>query len=115
MNSYTSGDPLSVRLGSAIFPGNDAGRTFRVKRIQDGEFLSNERGSYVWEGTLHDWRRIGVIAGTKDKARFFVLEPSDSEDELIFEDFYVRGKFRISSHVNNTHQARDAWRAFTPE
>jgi hypothetical protein len=113
MNPYAVGEPLHVRLGSAIFPGNDAGKSFRIKRVE-GDLLQQEQAN-VWEGTLLNWRRVGVIAGTKDKARFFVLEPSDVDDELLFEDFFVKGKFRIVETVNNTQRARDAYRLFRAE
>lgn len=114
MNSNTLGAPLAVRLGSAIFPGNDAGKSFRIKRGPDGDLLQNQQAN-VWEGTLLNWRRIGVIASTKDKARFFVIEPADAPEEILFEDFYVKGNFRIVQKINHTQDARDAWRAFTPE
>ena len=56
-----------------------------------------------------------VIASTKDKARFFVIEPADTSEEILFEDFYVHGKFKIVERVNHTQDARDAWRAFKAE
>jgi hypothetical protein len=114
MNPYILGEPLSVRLGSAIFPGNDAGKAFRIKRAEDGDVLEKQRAN-VWQGTLLHWRRIGVIASTKDKARFFIIEPADTPEEILFEDFYVRGKFKVVEKVNHTQDARDAWRAFKPE
>jgi hypothetical protein len=113
MNSNAIGGPLRVRLGSAIFPGEDAGMSFRIKRAE-GDLLQQEQAN-VWEGTLVNWRRVGVIAGTKDRARFFVLEPADAEDELTFESFFVRGKFRVVEKVNNTQRARDAYRPFKAE
>ena len=113
MNPYTLGEPLSVRLGSAIFPGDDVGKSFRIKRIEDGDLLQRERAN-LWEGTLLNWRRIGVMASTKDKARFFVIEPADTLEEIRFEEFYVQGKFKIVQKVNHTQDARDAWRTFKP-
>lgn len=113
MDLYSVGEPLRVRLGSAIFPGEDAGMSFRIKR-PEGDLLQQEQAN-IWEGSLLNWRRIGVIAGTKDKARFFVLEPGEGDDELVFQHFFVRGKFRIVEKVNNTQRARDAYRAFKAE
>jgi hypothetical protein len=107
------GGPLKVRLGSAIYPGNDPGKQFRVKR-REGDVLVNDRAN-TWEGTLTHWRRIGVLAGTKDQARFFVLEPGQNDDELRFADFFVRGKFRIVEKINNAQQARRAYSVFTAE
>ncbi len=70
MNLYTLGEPLSVRLGSAIFPGDDAGKSFRIKRVEEGDLLEKERAN-LWEGTLLNWRRIGVIAGHQGQGAFF--------------------------------------------
>jgi hypothetical protein len=69
----------------------------------------NDRAN-IWEGTLTNWRRIGVLAGSKDQARFFILEPGEIDD-----DFFVRGKFRIVEKINNAQQARQAYSAFTAE
>ena len=41
--------------------------------------------------------------------------PAYMEDEILFEDFFVRGKFRIVEKVNNTQRARDAYRTFKAE
>ncbi|AUX35789.1 MULTISPECIES: hypothetical protein [Sorangium] len=109
-DTYTIGEPLNVRVGSAIYPGNDAGPAFLVKRAE-GDLLQQEQ-AITWEGPICNWRRVGVIANTKDKARFFILEPADEYDELLFEGFYVKGKFRIAHREDNTHLARDAYRAF---
>lgn len=114
MEQFVLGEPLQVRLGSAIFPGDDAGKSFRVKRADGGDLLEKEQAN-VWEGQLINWRRIGVIASTKDKARFFIIEPADTPEEILFEDFYVRGKFKVVEKVNHTQDARDAWRAFRGE
>jgi hypothetical protein len=112
MNAYEIGGPLEVRLGSAIFPGDDAGKQLRLKRIE-GDVLVRERAN-VWQGTLKNWLRIGVLAGSKDRARFFVLEPGGSDEEILFADFFVRGKFTVVETINNAQAARRAYDAFEP-
>jgi len=109
---YQIGEPLEVCLGSELLPGDDAGKQLRVKRVE-GDVLVRERAN-VWQGTLRNWRRVGVLQGSKDKARFFVLEPSDTDDEIRFENFYVRGKFKRVETVNNAQAARRAYQAFEP-
>ncbi len=53
------------------------------------------------------WRKIAVLAGNGERCRFFLLEPSQADNELIFEGFYVRGCFVIAEKVNHMDRARD--------
>ena len=64
--------------------------------------------------TLLNWRRVGVLAGSKDRARFFVLEPGGTDEEIRFADFFVRGQFTIGATINNAQAARRAYNAFEP-
>lgn len=63
------------------------------------------------------WRRLAVLTVDAPKQRLFVLEPAAEEASppLTCGPFYVRGRYRITDRINNPREAREAWKAFTPE
>lgn len=65
------------------------------------------------KGSLSRWRRIGVYtAGLGGSARFFEIEPAETEEKIDFQGFFVRGKFRFVRKVNSAKAAREAWEEF---
>lgn len=103
------GGILEARIGSAP----DA--SFRVKHTRE-EFELEEKHGAEWVGTIPGgWHRIGVLGTSKDRSRFWEIEPADGESVLHFEGFYLRGGFRIVETVSSTPKARAAFRGFEPK
>lgn len=103
------GGILEARIGSAP----DA--SFRVKHSRE-EFELEEKHGAEWVGTIPGgWHRIGVLGTTRDRARFWEIEPAEGESVLHFEGFYLRGGFRIVETVSATPRAREAFRQFRPK
>ncbi len=96
---------LQLRLGST--PGG----SFRVKHL-GGEFLQQGRQGGALEATLSGgWKELAVIAGTKEKARYWLLVPGERADEIAFDEFFVRGRFEVASKSNNAQTARELFKA----
>lgn len=65
------------------------------------------------KGSVARWRRAAVLTGGFGGARYFEIEPDPSaEEELKFQHYYVRGRFRIARKENNSKAAREAFEAF---
>lgn len=102
------GGILEARIGQ----GPDA--SFRVKHTRE-EFEVEEKHGAEWVGTIPGgWHRIGVLGTTRDRARFWEIEPAEGESVLHFEGFYLRGGFRIVETVSISARAREAFRQFQP-
>ncbi|AKT39141.1 helix-turn-helix domain-containing protein [Chondromyces crocatus] len=103
------GGILEARIGSAP----DA--SFRVKHTRE-EFEVEEKHGAEWVGTIPGgWHRIGVLGTSKERARFWEIEPAEGESVLHFEGFYLRGGFRILETVSVSARAREAFRHFRPK
>lgn len=102
-----AGNALAVRLGNAD------GVSFRLK-LPGGEKLpgAHKVGPNQHEGQIETWERIGVISGGEGEYRFFELVPGAEERELARGPFFVRGRFDFAQKVNNSRQAREAFKAF---
>lgn len=103
--SRVRAEPLDVCIG------NTEGQSLRMR--YPGELRETGHTGHIVEGQIGRWRRVGVISGGDGKHRFFELEPADSENELKFGPFYVRGRFSIVKKVNAAKKAREAWQTFT--
>ncbi|WP_437596500.1 helix-turn-helix domain-containing protein [Sorangium sp. So ce590] len=102
------GGTLDARIGS----GPDA--SFRVKHSRDDFELTEKRGP-EWTGRIPaGWRRIAVLGTSKDRSRYWEIEPAEGESVLHFEGFYVRGGFRIVETVSSTQRAVAAFKGFQP-
>ncbi|MGK4003136.1 helix-turn-helix domain-containing protein [Sorangium sp. So ce1036] len=102
------GGVLDARIGS----GPDA--SFRVKHSRD-EFELTERHGAEWTGTIPPgWRRIAILGTTKERSRYWEIEPAEGESVLHFEGFYLRGGFRIVETVSTSQRAEAAFKAFQP-
>jgi len=67
-------------------------------------------------GTLPaGWRSLGLRYGKGEDLRFFELVPSDTEREIAWQGFHVRGTFKIARRVRNPNRAADEWKAFKAE
>lgn len=98
------GKPLKVLCGSV------PGRTMKVR----GAFLEvEERTAGVLQGRVSNWTRLAVLAAAGDKARLFILEPTEAADFLVFEPFIIEGDFRVVSKQNNARLARAGFREFS--
>ena len=95
---------LRVRVGSS------PGARFSIKQV-GGNMLLDSPGSPD-AAVVGSWKRVAVLAGTKDKVRCWILEPGDVQDEIAFEGFFVRGRFRIVEKINNEVRARETFKAF---
>jgi excisionase family DNA binding protein len=102
------GGALDARIGS----GPDA--SFRVKHSRDDFELTEKRGP-EWTGMVPaGWRRIAVLGTSKDRSRYWEIEPAEGESVLHFEGFYLRGGFRIVETVSTSPRAVAAFKAFQP-
>lgn len=102
------GSLLEARIGSAP----DA--SFRVKHTGE-EFESEKKYGAEWIGTIPaGWSRLGILGTSKERSRFWEIEPAEGESLLHFEGFYLRGGFRIVETVSSTPKARAAFRDFQP-
>jgi excisionase family DNA binding protein len=102
------GTPLEVRCGSL-----KTGARLSVKAPR--ELAGRLKMGDVVTGRAEGWRRIAVLMGNGDKARLFVLEPAASLNEIVFEGFFVRGRFEIVEKDNNPTRARSGFTAFEAE
>ncbi|NUP12958.1 MAG: excisionase family DNA-binding protein [Polyangiaceae bacterium] len=59
---------------------------------------------------LERWTKVAVIAGTKEDARFWELAPGSDVQTIGFEPFAVHGRFKVVRQINNTQQARQAFK-----
>jgi len=105
--SQTIGRALVMQLG------HERGTAFMVKH--PGELDERTRVERnVIAGRVSLWRRLGVLSGGGDAYRFFILEPGDADQELLFGSFFVRGPFRVALKINNSHEAQLAFARFQP-
>lgn len=101
------GGPLSIRMGNA------PGVSFRLKALQ--KLTDSERTGRIRTGVLHDWKRIAVWAGTGSRSRMYEIAPSEEKNEIIYREFYVRGRFAVLRKLNNVRKVREAWSSFVPQ
>jgi excisionase family DNA binding protein len=96
---------LTVRVGNA------PGESFRIK-VGGGHLSEDARSGRVIDGHVDRFDRVAVLSGGEGKHRFFEIEPGESEEEIRFGDFFVRGRFRFANKVNHPEKARAAWKSF---
>ena len=108
--------PLHFRSGSKL------GRNFQVKHVAGG---SVERDGGARLGVISDWTAVAVrsvkkkswqdVAGNwRDSVYFYELAPADEESELKFDEYFVRGRFKIVRQETDAQRARDDWHSFEP-
>lgn len=103
---------IEAKVGSA--PG------LSLRIMSDPPFVPEEQGE-CWikgsaiKGTLRNFVKAFAIMGRKQQYRFFVLEPSDEENELALGPLYIRGQFSIVEKINNSRKATERWRALKGE
>ena len=100
------GQPLQVRIGHS-------GEGIFKLRYAGQSDLKHDGGNIV-AGTISGWRRIGLLSGRSEKARFFEIEPGDEEQEIAFLGYYLRGRFRVVRKENNARRSRAAYQEFAP-
>lgn len=101
---------LTVRIG------NHAGASFRLF-VEGGELASNGARSteepHIFEATVPKWTSAAVITGRKGSHRLFFISPGVEENEIVFETFFVKGRFNIDRKVNHPDDARAEWQNLT--
>jgi hypothetical protein len=108
--------PLHFRSGSKL------GRNFQVKHASGGTV---ERDGAARLGVIAEWTAVAVrsvkkknwqdAAGNwRDSVYFYELAPSDEQGEITFDEYFVRGRFKIIRHETDAQRARDAWHSFEP-
>jgi hypothetical protein len=109
-------NPLRYKAGSKL------GIAFHVRYPLPVEALSNGQ---IAEGTIPSWRSVCVRTILKDRwkdaagkwrdtVHFYELVPSDGENRIDVDEFYVAGRFEIVRHEKNATEALQAWKAFKP-
>ena len=58
--------------------------------------------------------RPSLLWTSKDRSRYWELDPAEGESVLDFEGFYLRGGFRVEKTISVTAKALAAFRAFVP-
>jgi excisionase family DNA binding protein len=106
--------PLDVVCGSK------AGTSFSVKTPHPLTNVTSERS--IVRGLAGQWKRIAVLASKGENARMFILDAlmfahgsSDDTNEVVLDNFFVRGKFVIVKTENNAKRARAAFKSFKAE
>jgi excisionase family DNA binding protein len=97
--------PLEVRFGSK------EGARLSIKH-DGGELVVDSKEGNIQNGHLERWRRVGVLAGSSERARFWLVEPGDELEEIGHAGFFVRGRMRVVSKENNALRARAAFKNF---
>jgi hypothetical protein len=81
--------------------------SFRVKHVQkDGQGADHTIPA--------GWQRIGVLGTSRDRVRFWIIEPAAGEGGLYFEEFFIRGGFRTVECIDVGPKALAAFRSFVP-
>ncbi len=90
--------PLVVVYGST--PGA------RLSFKTDGELVEDGADGAIKRGHVEGWTTAKVLAGSKEKVRFWRLEPGPDVTEIGFSPFSVKGRFTVVELVNNAAEAR---------
>jgi len=102
--------------------GSKLGRNFQVKQASGGAV---ERDGAARLGVIAEWSAVAVrsvkkknwqdVAGNwRDSVYFYELAPADEENEIKFDEYYIRGRFKIIRQETDAQRARDAWHSFEP-
>lgn len=101
-----------------VVVGSKPGSSFAVK-VQGGEFKREEASGSAGtperqavHGTITNWTRVAIIGRTKTGARCWIVEPGELAEEIPFQGFHVKGRFRVVEQINNEQRARDTFRTF---
>src|SRR3954471_23970860 len=97
--------------------GSKLGRNFQVKQASGGTV---ERDGAARLGVIAEWSAVAVrsvkkknwqdVAGNwRDSVYFYELAPADEENEIKFDEYYIRGRFKIVLQETDAQRARDAW------
>lgn len=97
-------------MGLSVRCGSEDNRVLKISQTLHSPSGRRARQGFIPSG----WKRLAVRTEDKSKgsARFFALEPSDTENELRHGPFFVKGHFKIARRVNNSKAARAAWKDF---
>ena|SRR5688500_9454363 len=102
--------------------GNRTGRNFQIKCVQRADVVS-EGGAKV--GNIVEWEAVGVRSVKKqswqdqagnwrDSVHFYELAPSDEENRIQLDEFFVEGRFKVVRTETDVQRALAAWHEFEP-
>lgn len=102
--------------------GSKLGRNFQVKQASGGTV---EKDGAARLGVITEWSAVAVrsvkkknwqdVAGNwRDSVYFYELAPAEEEREIKFDEYYIRGRFKIVREETDAQRARDAWHSFEP-
>ena len=89
--------------------GNAPGASFRLS-VRGGVLRETGRQKHTVEGEIDQFESVAIRSGGDGKHRFFELRPAQDKQELMFQGFFVRGRFQIAHKENNPERALAAWR-----
>lgn len=92
--------------------GSKPGCSLRLKASTPLENTNKTGG--ILEGELSAFQEVAVATSGRESNRIFILIPADDQNEIIFDEFFVRGKFAIDRKVNNPRLASEEFMSFTP-
>ena len=97
--------------------GNRAGASFRVKApgLEVVQTTKLEGGGKTIDAVVPRFERAAIAFSGKKVNRMFVLEPADEEDSFTFEDFEIRGRYRVVEKINDPEEASKRFRSFRAE
>lgn len=99
----SSAPALEVRMG--LRPGE----SLRLRDVDTSGLVQDDSGA--WCGQLRAWTQIVALAARGDKARCFVLVPSENPNAIEHGDLFVRGRFDVLETINNPCKARERFKA----
>lgn len=102
---------LEVRMG------NKPGSSFRVK-ARELEVLEKEPlagGGKLLVAEVPRFERAAVAISGKRMNRLFVLVPADEDNSFEFEDFSIRGRYRVLEKENDAQRASERFKNFLPD
>lgn len=88
-----------------------------LKLARVGELADVVRvGGNVVEGHLDTWKRVAVLVGAGEDARFYELAPAPGANETLAGagGFFVRGGFKIVQAIHTAKKSRALWGDFEP-
>jgi len=91
--------------------GNHGGYSFRIKP----DLVDTKRViEQVIEGRLKPFSGCSVLVCGDKKCTYYELAPGNEENRIDIKEFFVTGRFSVKRKINNTRQAREAFKSYNP-
>tara|TARA_R110000824_G_scaffold54028_6_gene149110 strand:- start:4211 stop:4525 length:315 start_codon:yes stop_codon:yes gene_type:complete len=88
----------------------EKGVSLHIHHDGEADLVDDEENTK--RGWIRDWTRAAIKSTRGNDCRLRIIEPHDYLTEYEHQGLLVRGFYRVVETVNNTEQAREAWRAF---